>query len=330
MPGFRHRACADVAGAVETLPARRRKFGPGTANLPRAGLIMLVGTYRKRVAAMAIQLATDDPELVKQVIARLRKSGDIEPDDLVYLDRIADRWDQHCPREPAKGTALATKPSIGGGRTPLTLAISRAILSSRSERSSASVWVQRPSACSMSSRVGAPAKSRPRNRYRSTSPGVNRSVLPARSMVWTLLAKFADRHRAYRCRVIHKPLGNLPPPRPGSVFPVPNRRNTMSLEKAPPRPKRSSVEQEEERAWISFYRRVGNDPALATEVLVQLDCDPQMKRMHLALYLCCRQSLQMNRERQARNKRIGQFVRWLCAGLTRQLLAKWPKPWSAI
>lgn len=99
----------------------------------------------------------------------------------------------------------------------------------------------------------------------------------------------------------------------------------MSLEKAPPRPKRSSVEQEEERAWISFYRRVGNDLALATEVLVQLDCDPQMKRMHLALYLCCRQSLQMNRERQARNKRIGQFVRWLCAGLTRQLLAKWPK-----
>jgi len=26
------------------------------------------------------------------VIARLRKSGDIEPDDLVYLDEIADRW----------------------------------------------------------------------------------------------------------------------------------------------------------------------------------------------------------------------------------------------
>ena len=53
---------------------------------------MLVSTYRKRVAAMAIQLAKDDPQLVKQVIARLRKSGDIEPDDLVYLDRIADRW----------------------------------------------------------------------------------------------------------------------------------------------------------------------------------------------------------------------------------------------
>lgn len=53
---------------------------------------MLVSIYRKRVAMMAVQLAIDDPKLVKEVIARLRKSGDIEPDDLVYLDRIADNW----------------------------------------------------------------------------------------------------------------------------------------------------------------------------------------------------------------------------------------------
>lgn len=53
---------------------------------------MLVSIYRKRVATMAVQLAIDDPKLVKEVIARLRKSGDIEPDDLVYLDRIADNW----------------------------------------------------------------------------------------------------------------------------------------------------------------------------------------------------------------------------------------------
>ena len=55
-------------------------------------LSMLVSIYRKRVAMMAVQLAIDDPKLVKEVIARLRKSGDIEPDDLVYLDRIADNW----------------------------------------------------------------------------------------------------------------------------------------------------------------------------------------------------------------------------------------------
>ncbi len=53
---------------------------------------MLTSLYRKRVSAMAIQLAKDDPQLVKEVIARLRKSGEIEPDDLVYLDQIADRW----------------------------------------------------------------------------------------------------------------------------------------------------------------------------------------------------------------------------------------------
>lgn len=53
---------------------------------------MLSGPYRKSIAALAIQLAKDDPRLVKEVIARLRKSGEIEPDDLVYLDQIADRW----------------------------------------------------------------------------------------------------------------------------------------------------------------------------------------------------------------------------------------------
>ena len=53
---------------------------------------MLITLYRKRIAALAIQLAKDDPQVVKEVIARLRKSGEIEPDDLVYLDEIADRW----------------------------------------------------------------------------------------------------------------------------------------------------------------------------------------------------------------------------------------------
>lgn len=53
---------------------------------------MLLEFYRKRVAAMVIELTREDPHVVKLVIARLRKAGDIAPDDLVYLDRIADRW----------------------------------------------------------------------------------------------------------------------------------------------------------------------------------------------------------------------------------------------
>ena len=53
---------------------------------------MLTSQYRNRIAALAIELARDDPLLVKDVIARLRQSSEIERDDLVYLDRIADRW----------------------------------------------------------------------------------------------------------------------------------------------------------------------------------------------------------------------------------------------
>jgi hypothetical protein len=55
-------------------------------------LTMTVDTYRRRIASTAIVLAREDPLLVKEVIARLRASGEIAADDLVYLDRIADRW----------------------------------------------------------------------------------------------------------------------------------------------------------------------------------------------------------------------------------------------
>jgi hypothetical protein len=54
--------------------------------------MMSIVLYRRRIAATVVQLAKDDPVLVKEVIARLRESGEIEIGDLVYLDRIADRW----------------------------------------------------------------------------------------------------------------------------------------------------------------------------------------------------------------------------------------------
>jgi hypothetical protein len=85
--------------------------------------------------------------------------------------------------------------------------------------------------------------------------------------------------------------------------------------RARPRTRRFGVDFEEERTWVTFYRRVGHDVALAGEVLSQLEADPEMKRDHLALYLCCKESLYSDKIRQARNKRIGQFVRWLCHGL---------------
>ena len=52
----------------------------------------MVDRYRKKIAAMVIQMAKDDPQLVKEMILKLRRSGEIETDDLRYLERIADRW----------------------------------------------------------------------------------------------------------------------------------------------------------------------------------------------------------------------------------------------
>lgn len=89
----------------------------------------------------------------------------------------------------------------------------------------------------------------------------------------------------------------------------------MSQEKSRrPRPWRSSVDHEEERAWVNFYRRVG-DPDIAVEVMHQLEADPEMKRAHLALYMQCKETLRKHLARQARDKRIGQAVRSLCVAL---------------
>src|SRR5207249_1615876 len=52
----------------------------------------MIDRYRKKIAAMVIQLAKDDPKFVKEMIQKLKRSGEIEVDDLRYLERIADRW----------------------------------------------------------------------------------------------------------------------------------------------------------------------------------------------------------------------------------------------
>ena len=52
----------------------------------------MVDRYRKKIAAMVIQLAKDDPKFVKAMIEKLKRSGEIEADDLCYLERIADKW----------------------------------------------------------------------------------------------------------------------------------------------------------------------------------------------------------------------------------------------
>lgn len=83
----------------------------------------------------------------------------------------------------------------------------------------------------------------------------------------------------------------------------------MSQVNNPPRaPRRASVAVEEEKAWIAFYRRLG-DPAMAAELIQYLDADPALKQAHPALYLRCKHTVNRNRARQARARRIGQSVR---------------------
>jgi len=55
-------------------------------------------------------------------------------------------------------------------------------------------------------------------------------------------------------------------------------------------------------------------PSWPPKSMAQLEADPLMKRNHLALYLCCKQSLRTHKATAARNRRIGQFVRWLFHG----------------
>ena len=81
------------------------------------------------------------------------------------------------------------------------------------------------------------------------------------------------------------------------------------------RPRRMTIAQEEERAWLGFYRRVGKDASIAAEVMAQLEADPEMKREHLALYLNCRESIRLHLEREQRNQRVGQLLRYLAGSL---------------
>ena len=82
------------------------------------------------------------------------------------------------------------------------------------------------------------------------------------------------------------------------------------------RPYRTSVALEEERLWVGFYRRVAN-PAIAAEVIHHLDGDADQKRSHPALYLRCKESLHEKKARQARTKRIRNFMRRMLGGLLR-------------
>lgn len=52
----------------------------------------MIDLYRKRVLALVVEAAKDDPELVLEMIEQLKQSGEIAPDELVHIERIARKW----------------------------------------------------------------------------------------------------------------------------------------------------------------------------------------------------------------------------------------------
>jgi hypothetical protein len=80
--------CSAPGSDSQALPVRCTRPAP---LLSRRSAIM-VDRYRKKIASMVIQLAKDDPKFVAEMIQKLKRSGEIEADDLRYLERIADRW----------------------------------------------------------------------------------------------------------------------------------------------------------------------------------------------------------------------------------------------
>lgn len=52
----------------------------------------MVEHYRRRLVALAHQLAREDPELVLEMIEKMKQSGEIERDELAHIERIARKW----------------------------------------------------------------------------------------------------------------------------------------------------------------------------------------------------------------------------------------------
>ena len=88
--------------------------------------------------------------------------------------------------------------------------------------------------------------------------------------------------------------------------------NTQPPPQFNPKPNRRTAE--EDRAWAQLYASVGQ-AATAEEVVKQLDADAPARHCHLALYLRARTTLRERKVIEARNQRIGAFVRSVVAFL---------------
>src|SRR5262245_51053036 len=136
----------------------------------------MVDRYRRRVARTVIELSKDDPREGSDRAASQERRNRGGRSSLPRAPRRP--VDQDCAGESSEGTTL----SFGGSFTPFNSAISEAIFSRRSGRSSASVRTHRVISLATAPGVRASPKSSPIRRYSVISASVNRRALSERIM----------------------------------------------------------------------------------------------------------------------------------------------------
>ncbi|MBK7238013.1 MAG: hypothetical protein IPI02_21265 [Sterolibacteriaceae bacterium] len=67
----------------------------------------------------------------------------------------------------------------------------------------------------------------------------------------------------------------------------------------------------EEHAWDTLYR-TKHDPTAATEVVEYLDSEPEVRKAHLGLYLCCRQTVRAHEARRVHRNASRHSCNWPC------------------
>ena len=87
-------------------------------------------------------------------------------------------------------------------------------------------------------------------------------------------------------------------PRPAATYPH-----------RPAKRKITALEECEQRAWVSFYRNIG-DPIVAIEVLRLLDTNSEIRSDHLGLYLHAKRSIRMHKQRQLRALQLAGGLRF--------------------
>lgn len=97
---------------LRSLPGSSKRTGHACGERHPSGL-MTIDPHLRRIAATVMEMLRDDPFRLKEVIAHQRAAGAIAPDELVYLEHIADRWIALAEGNARRGASAHARESRG-------------------------------------------------------------------------------------------------------------------------------------------------------------------------------------------------------------------------